>query len=268
MIACEWMSYGKERGFLARPDGAASLPGIVVLQEAWGVDEHLEDVTRRFAAAGYVALAPDLFAEGGARPAALERERMLELQRFMNTVTPAQRANLPGEIARLPEPERTRVGETFQAALLPIMTGQRKLDGYLPKLLAATHFLRAEHAVSRGRKIGSVGFCMGGGLSALLACHDPELGAAVIFYGSAPPAEAIPNIACPVLGLYGALDERVNAGLPAFREAMARADRRLETQVYEGAQHAFFNDNRPSYHPDAARDAFVRTLELFRRTLV
>lgn len=267
MIACEWMSYGKERGFLARPDGAASLPGIVVVQEAWGVDEHIEDVTRRFAAAGYLALAPDLFAEGGVRPAALGRERMLELQRFMSSLTPAQRANLQGELARLPEPERTRVGESFQAALQPILSGQRKLDAYVPKLLAATHFLRVEHAVSRGRKIGAVGFCMGGGLSALLAGHDPELGAAVIFYGSAPPADAIADIACPVLGLYGALDERINAGLPAFRDAMARAGKRLETHVYEGAQHAFFNDNRPSYHPDAARDAFVRTLELFRRTL-
>jgi carboxymethylenebutenolidase len=68
-------------------------------------------------------------------------------------------------------------------------------------------------------------------------------------------------------GFYGGLDARINAGLPAFAEAMGTAGKAFEHQVYDGAAHAFFNDTRPSYHVGAARDAFARVLEFFRRNL-
>jgi carboxymethylenebutenolidase len=107
---------------------------------------------------------------------------------------------------------------------------------------------------------------MGGGLSALLACEEPELAGAAIFYGSAPPLESIPGIACPVVGFYGALDQRINAGLPAFTEAMKNAGKAFESHLYEGAGHSFFNDCRPSYEVHAARDSFARLLEFLRKT--
>ena len=73
-IKSEWVHYGDQIGYLARPERAAApLPGVVVIQEAWGVNEQIEDVTRRIAAAGYLALAPDLFAVKGERPPALGR---------------------------------------------------------------------------------------------------------------------------------------------------------------------------------------------------
>jgi carboxymethylenebutenolidase len=108
---------------------------------------------------------------------------------------------------------------------------------------------------------------MGGGLSALLACEEPELSAAAIFYGSAPPPERVAGIACPVLGFYGALDARINAGLPVFAEAMAAAGKDFEHHVYPGAPHSFFNDTGPAYRVAAARDSFARLLEFFRRHL-
>jgi carboxymethylenebutenolidase len=108
---------------------------------------------------------------------------------------------------------------------------------------------------------------MGGGLSALLACNDPELAVACIYYGMSPPAELLPRIACPVYGFYGGEDARINGGLPAFAEAMAKAGKRFEQHVYPGAAHAFFNDQRPSYHAAASRDALVRTLQAFRTHL-
>jgi len=137
----------------------------------------------------------------------------------------------------------------------------------LAPVVEAARFLRGELAATRGQKIVSVGFCMGGALSAALAANDPELAGAVVFYGMPPAEDAIAKIRCPVLGFYGGLDARIGAALPAFTEAMARAGKRLEKHVYEGAQHAFFNDTRAVYDASAARDAFARTLAFFREQL-
>jgi carboxymethylenebutenolidase len=254
-------------GFLAYPSRAAlPLPAVIVLQEAWGVNEHIEDVTRRFAFAGYAALAPDVYARGGARPEALSRARMGELLVFINELKPGEMmdpAKREAALATKPEPLQGRLRESFQTMVGVIGGGEANL----PPLLAATKHLREELAVTRGQRIASVGFCMGGGLSALLATADPSLAGAVIFYGMAPREELVPKIACPILGLYGGLDARVNAGLPAFAQSMKAHGKSFEHHVYEGVQHAFFNDTRPSYDVRAARDAFKRTLGFFRDRL-
>ena len=202
----EWVRFGATKqhsGFLAWPERAAGpLPAVIVIQEAWGVDAHIEDVTLRVAKAGYAALAPDLFAENGERPRSVTTERMTALKEFMNTLPPAAWGDPKARdaaLAELPEPGRAQLGESF-AALFAVVT---KLDAHVPKLVDAARFLRSEHRLTRGAKVGSVGFCLGGGLSARLACADPELGAAVIFYGVAPAADQVATIACPVLGHYG-----------------------------------------------------------------
>jgi carboxymethylenebutenolidase len=258
-------------GYFARPERAsAGLPGILVLQEAWGLDAHIEDVTRRFAAAGYAAFAPDLFAEAdGKRPAPLSRERLAELVGFINGAPPTVWSDpevRAAELAKRPEAERGRLAEA-QAAVSAQVGSPEKQAAFLPKLLAATAYLR-QRSETRGQKVGSVGFCMGGALSALLACHDPELGAAVIFYGSAPPVDALGGIRCPVRGFYGGKDARIIGGLPAFMEAMRAAGKDFEPRVYPEAGHAFFNDGRPAYDLAAARDAFARTLAFFGDQLV
>jgi carboxymethylenebutenolidase len=270
-LKTEWIRFGRDgqhTGFAARLDNAsAPLPGLVVIQEAWGVDGHIEDVVVRFAKAGYVVLAPDLWSEGGERPAYFSRPRMDALKEFANTLPPAAWGDpkvREEALAKVSDPRRFELGESF-GALMTSALG--KIDSYVPKVFDAAEYLRSEHPLSRGGRVGAVGYCMGGGLAARLACADPKLGAAVIYYGNAPAAEQIARIACPVLGLYGSLDARINAGIADFVTAMREHGKRLEHHVYEGAGHAFFNDTRPAYNASASRDAFARTLEFFRREL-
>jgi len=277
-VVTENVKYGPalEHGaFVARPERAATpLPSVVVIQEIWGLDAHIEDVARRFALAGYVAFAPDLYATAGTRPAPLARERVAELQAFLNQLPLASAGAMmmdpkarEAELAKRPPAEGARLGETMAALFGGLSSGGRNLDPYVPKLVAGTAFLRRDYAPSRGRKVGAVGYCMGGTLVGLLACHDAELAAAAIFYGSGPATSLIPDIHCPVAGFYGALDRRITDGVPAFAEAMRAAGKTFESHVYEGAMHAFFNDTRPAYEVNAARDSFARVLDLLRRTL-
>jgi carboxymethylenebutenolidase len=268
-LKTEWIQFGGEpyKGYFCYAERSPRpLPAVVVLQEAWGVDRHIEDVTRRFAEAGYAAIAPDLFTKNGERPPALTTARLSEARGFLDGLSPTvwgDRMLRDLELATRPEAERLRIGESLDA----LMTSAMNLPAVLPAALACTRWLRTECDITRGQKIGSVGFCMGGGVSALLAAHDPELAAAVIFYGSAPPLDLVPGIQCPVLGLYGGLDTRINDQVPAFEEAMKQHGKPFERVTYEGASHAFFNDERPSFHAAAARDAFGRALHLFRMAL-
>jgi carboxymethylenebutenolidase len=277
-LATEWVSFGSGRehlAFAAWPGRAVEpLPAVVVIQEVWGVDAHIEDVARRFAQAGYVAFAPDLYAKGGARPAPLARERVAEVQAFLNRLPAGSSSAVirdpkarEAALAGRPSGEVTRLGETMAALFAGLGSGGMRLDDYVAPLVTATGFLRGEFSRTRGQRVGAVGFCMGGGLAALLACHDPDLSAAAIFYGSAPPETLLANIRCPVAGFYGELDKRITDAVPAFAASMSRAGKTFESHVYVGAQHAFFNDTRPSYDVRAARDGFARVLELFRRTL-
>ena len=270
-IDAEWISGGDGlSGYFARPARAvAGLPGLLVLQEAWGVDAHIEDVTRRFAAAGYAAFAPDLFAgSDGTRPEPLSRDRLRELVAFVNDSPPTVWSDpqvREAALAKRAEAERQRLAETH-AAVSSRVGSPEKQAAYLPRLRASAAWLR-ERPETRGQRIGAVGFCLGGGLSALLAAHDRDLGAAVIFYGSAPPADALAAIRCPVRGFYGGKDARITGGLPAFVEAMRAAGKDFEPRVYPEAGHAFFNDGRPTYDVAATRDAFARTLAFFHDQL-
>jgi carboxymethylenebutenolidase len=267
-LKAEWIRYGSEgyHGYLCFPDRAsAPLPSIVVLQEAWGVNAHIEDVTRRFARAGYAALAPDFYAKNGERPPALAKDRLVELLAFFAAV-PTALVDPKAREAALAEKnaaERARLSESLGA-----MSGHiGKLSSFVPMLLDTTRWLRSEHALTRGQRVGSVGYCMGGGLSALLAAHDPDLAAAVVYYGTPPPLDLVAGIRCPLLGLYGELDQRITPQVRPFEEAMKRAGKRFEAVVYDGAQHAFFNDDRPTYDARASRDAFARTLVFLRSEL-
>jgi carboxymethylenebutenolidase len=263
----EWIHYGKTgeyKGFLAKPGNAhGSLPAILVIQEIWGVEEHIQDVTRRFAQAGYVAFAPDLYVENGERAPQLSSERLEDLKNFLESVPPtAWRDNEERErhLAMLPAPRQQDLRETFGIVFGRVIA---KLEEYVEPLKSASSFLRNEYNATKNQSIGSVGFCMGGALSAMLACHDPQLKAAVIFYGNAPRQELLTSIGCPIVGFYGELDQRITDAVPNFAKEMQEQDKSFEYHVYLGAHHAFFNDTRVSYHPGAARDAFARTLVFF-----
>lgn len=273
-LTAEWLSYegpgGEVSAYMARPRAARGpLPAVVVIQEIWGVDGHIADVAERVAASGYVALAPDLYSAGGGRPEVLSSERVEAAKAFLNTIPPQRWMEVLGdderraqELAKLPEGQGEQVGETIGA----LFGGAQDMDGHLATLKAAVSFLRT-HEACEGRAIGSVGFCLGGGLSALLACSDAGLGAAAVFYGSSPDAERVKDIGCPLRGFYGRDDPRIVGGLPDFEAALAEAGADFELRIYPETPHAFFNDTRPSYRQEAARDAWAHALALFAQQL-
>lgn len=117
-------------------------------------------------------------------------------------------------------------------------------------------------------KTACVGFCWGGALANQLAVNDPKLNAAVAYYGRQPESADVPKIKARLLLHYGGLDERVNAGIPAYETALKAAGTKYELFVYEGAQHAFNNDTAPTrYNADVAKLAWERTLKLFKETI-
>ena len=119
------------------------------------------------------------------------------------------------------------------------------------------------------KRVGCVGFCMGGSMTLALAAATADVAAAAPFYaGMQPGPDELARIEAEMFCAFGADD----GGIPlekvqAFERTLADKGRRAVVKVYEGAPHSFFNDTKPSYRPEAARDAWERTLELFRRTL-
>ena len=116
-------------------------------------------------------------------------------------------------------------------------------------------------------KLGVVGFCYGGGIVNMLATRVPDLAAAVPFYGTQPKAEDVPKINAALLIHYAATDERVNAGWPAYEEALKANKKKYEHYIYPGTQHGFNNDTTPRYDKAAATLAWGRTVAFFKKHL-
>lgn len=206
-------------GYLAWPASAASepLPGLIVIQEWWGLNEHIKDVTRRFAAAGYVALAPDLY---------------------------------HGAVATEPDEARKLVMALDMAEAVAEI-GQ------------AVDYLLSQESV-RGEKAGIVGFCMGGRLALVSATTLDSIGAAVPFYGTALSPEEAATAKAPVQGHYGTADRGIPVdSVETMARAMSDAGVTTEFYFYQDAPHAFFNDTSASYRPEAAQEAWERTLAWF-----
>ncbi len=144
---------------------------------------------------------------------------------------------------------------------------QRERDGdeMLEDFVAAVEFLQS-HPDCTG-KVGSVGFCYGGEVSMYLAVRLPELAAAVAFYGRHPATDDAARIRAPLMIHHGALDERVNAGWPAFEEALDAAGTDYVQYMYDDASHGFHNDTTPRFDEAAAALAWERTIEFFARHL-
>jgi len=138
-------------------------------------------------------------------------------------------------------------------------------DKVMEDLAAGGDFLKA-HAECTG-KMGVVGFCFGGAIANALAVRMPALKAAVPFYGGQPKAEDVPKIKASLLIHYGGLDERVNAGWPAYETALKAAKVSYTVHFYDGANHGFHNDTTPRYDKAAAELAWQRTLDHFNKTL-
>ena len=138
----------------------------------------------------------------------------------------------------------------------------------LGDLNGAFSYLKTLGYVNQNR-IGSIGFCMGGGLSLLLACHNRGLSAAVIFYGKNPsPIELVKNLQCPILGNYAGADMAITeSDINLLKQALTKYGKKFDIKIYPAAPHAFFNDARENYRPEAAKDAWQRTLTFFNEQL-
>jgi carboxymethylenebutenolidase len=116
-------------------------------------------------------------------------------------------------------------------------------------------------------KIGAVGFCWGGGMTNFLATHLPDLNAAAPFYGAQPKPEDVAKIKAPMLIHYAGNDDRINAGIPAFEDALKANKVKYQLFKYDGTQHGFNNDTTPRFDKAAAALAWKRTVDFFKKHL-
>ena len=220
----------------ARPAGTGRYPVVLVLPEAFGMHEHIKDIARRFGKAGFVGITFEPYArEGG--------------------------------VLQLPD----------QAALLKVINAVP--DARVMADLDAIVAYAKQHPSAQADRIGVTGFCRGGLYTLLFAAHSRELKAAVAWYGQIKlaktpgirtegPLDLVAQIGCPLLMLYGEED----AGIPVadvreMEAALKAAGKAVEVVIYPGAPHAFNADYRPSYRPEAAKDAWTRCLGWFDKYL-
>ena len=207
-------------GYEAKPEGAGPFPGVVVIQEWWGLDDHIKDMTERFAREGYYAVAPDLF---------------------------------HGEVTDDGD-EAMRLTRSMDQDL-----AVREID-------AAVRYIKAQ--LVSNRKVGLIGYCLGGGMALMGAVRSDDVDAVNPYYGANPnPIELVGRIRCPILGLYAGNDEANRPSVPAMEEALQRYGKEYEVIVYPDAPHAFFNDRQSNYREEPARDAWRRTLAFFKQHL-
>lgn len=218
----------------ARPKGVEGpLPIVIVVQEIFGVHEHIRDVCRRLAQEGYLAIAPELYFRQGD----------------------------PNDFADIPTLFSELVSKVPDAQVLADL----------------------DHVASWAARNGGdahqlmmTGFCWGGRITWLYAAHNPQLKAAVAWYGklvgekslNSPhhPVDIAINLNAPVLGLYGGQDTGISLeSVETMRHALRAANANAEIIVYPEAGHAFNADYRPSYHADSAKDGWQRMLTWFKR---
>lgn len=264
-IQSEWQylngSNGKVRAYISSIEPVNEpRPTVLVIQEIWGVDAHIQNVVERFAAAGYVAIAPDLFADQGIRSEELSEERIVEAKSFLHSIphtswfNPSERENA---ILQQPQEKQATLRTTLNTLFGKL--DPSKSENFIRILKDSADYARNTHPKTKGMPVTSVGFCLGGALSAVLAAQNPNHAGSIVFYGR-PPRQNIANIDCPVLGFYGGEDQNITNLIPDFEEEMKKHEKSFEAIVYPYAQHAFYNDTNPTYHPKYARDAFARTL--------
>lgn len=220
--------------YFARPENkSVPLPIILVVQEIFGVHQHIEDICRRLAKQGYFAIAPELYFREGD----------------------------PQEYNAIPE--------IMEQIVNKVPDNQVLTD------LDHTAHWASQHGGEPGR-LGITGFCWGGRITWLYAAHNPQVKAAVAWYGrlegektllkSYHPIDIATKLTAPVLGLYGGLDESIPlSSVEKMRQALRAANANAEIIVYPQAGHAFFADYRPSYHQESAQDGWARMLQWFRQ---
>lgn len=213
--------------YVARPASDGPHPGLIVFQEAYGVNSHIRSVCERLAVQGYVALAPEL---------------------FHRTAPPGFEAGY-GDFPSVAPHYQALTNEAMDA-----------------DALAAYEWLRSNSQV-KADAISSIGFCLGGRVS-FLANSVLPLHAAVSFYGGGIATSALdraPRMHGPLLMFWGGLDKHITREhRRAVADALAAQEKDFVSVEFSKADHGFFCDERPSYEPNAARQAWALTLEFLR----
>jgi len=208
-------------GYLSRPANGVPAPVILVCHENRGLTPHIQDVTRRFAKAGYVSLAVDLLSRQGGSAVVGEGS----VPGALGSINPAQ---------------------------------------FVDDFKSGWRYLGEQSFADAGR-VGMTGFCFGGGVTWQVAVNMPELLAAIPYYGPHPVVSDVSKINAAVFAVYGELDSRINSGIPAIEEAMLANNKIYEKMIYPNAGHAFNNDTGSRYNPEAAQDAWSRSLAWFEK---
>jgi len=212
--------------YVTRPKGDGRRPAVIVTHDNSALSDHIRDVGRRLAKAGYVAIVPDLVSRQGGTASFPNREAVAQA------------------ISKLDDDTLTK------------------------DLIGALNYVKGQNYV-QANKIGVVGFCWGGGKTFLFTTRSKDLSASVIYYGPIPAnLDAVKNISNPVLGHYGELDKPITSQVPRLTEEMKKNGKSFEYKIYSDSPHAFNSDDRPDrYRPEAAKEAWGRTLDFFKKHL-
>ena len=224
--------------YLAIPKGEGSFPGVVVIQEIFGVNEHIRDVTRRFAQAGYTAIAPAIY-----------------------------QRQAPGFEAGYTEADLNKGRE---------LKNQTNVSELLGDLRSTIDYLYSLPSVKQ-EGVGCIGFCFGGHVAYLAATLE-RVKATASFYGAGitrmtpgggePTITRTPEITGTVYAFFGLEDELIpNEQVDELEAALAKHGISHRVFRYSGAGHGFFCNGRESYRKEAAEDAWKHVLELFSKTL-
>ena len=223
---------GSIPAYRAMPAQGGPFPTVLVVQEVFGVHEHIKDICRRLAKAGYYAIAPELYARQG---------------------DPSKYTDIPTLISEI---------------VVKVPSDQVMSD------LDATVAYAKSSGKADTAKLAVTGFCWGGWATWMYAAHNPNLKAAVAWYGSdrkpseltpKNPADIAADVKCPVLALYGGADQSIPQETIEKRQAACKAaGKTCEFKVYPDTPHGFNADYRPSYRADAAKDGWAKMLAWFK----
>jgi carboxymethylenebutenolidase len=234
--------------YVATPTGAPETyrGAVIVVHEVWGLVEHIRSVADRYAAEGFLAIAPDLMGDLG-----VSAEIAADLQRQLVDTDIEQR-----------NAAQPRLRELMAPIAAPAFA-----TSAIQKLIACVDFLAEQPGVD-GR-IGVTGFCFGGSYAFSLAVADARVRASVPFYGYANfTNELLSEVACPILYFVGEEDVALFSALPALTEQMKASGVDFTAIAYRGTGHAFFNDTNPvAYRKDAAKDSWKKSLAFFTKNL-
>jgi len=176
-----------------------------------------------------------------------------------------RRVALEGFLALAPDTLSPSGGTPQDSTDVPSLIQKLNKDSTIKNFVAAVKYLKT-HPQSTG-KVGVMGFCWGGGMTNQVAVNSPDLSAAAPFYGMQPAVEDIPKINVPLLLHYASLDERINQGITTYEEALKKAHIEYKLYMYDGAEHAFFNDTSPRYNEKAAKLSWEWTISFFKEKL-